>query len=84
MNFDHQIWDGWAQKLHRWGIDGFIASLLEAAGPLTVLGAQVVHILQPLIGRRTSGRGLDVLAEMLEEPEQVRLFVNYLREVQSQ
>jgi hypothetical protein len=84
MNFDHQMWDGWAQKLHRWGLDGFVASLLEAAGPLTVLGAQVVYILQPLFGRRASGRGMNMLAEMLEEPEQVRLFVHYLREEKPQ
>jgi hypothetical protein len=77
MNFDHQIWDRWVESLQRWGLGDFVASLLEAAGPLTIVGAQVVYILQPFWGPRQS---LQSLADMLENPDQVRSFVQYLRE----
>jgi hypothetical protein len=80
MNFDRQIWDQWAESLHRWGIRGFTASLLEAVGPLTILGAQMVYILQPLVGRGPGAESLLSLASMLEQPDQVRDFVKVLRE----
>lgn len=80
MNFDHQIWDRWAQLLYRWGLRDFAASLLEAAGPLTILGAQMVYILQPILGRWSQTNALPELAALLEQPEQVREFIHYLRE----
>lgn len=80
MNFDRQIWDRWAESLHRWGLRGFTASLLEAVGPLTIVGAQVVYILQPFVGRGSGSDSLRSLADLLEHPDQVRDFVRYLRE----
>jgi hypothetical protein len=79
MNFDRQIWDTWAESLHKWGLGDFTASLLEAAGPLTVLGAQVVYILQPVLGRMVAASSLRNLASFLEQPEQVQAFIKFLR-----
>ncbi len=68
-------WSKWAESLRRLKLDGFAAWLLEAGGPLTVLGAQAVYLGQPFL----SGKKLDSLAHMLEEDEETQAFARYLR-----
>lgn len=74
------IWHKWAQQLHKWGISEVTASLLEALGPLTILGAQFVHLGSPILQRTVADHQLKALAELLEEPLQTRAFITYLRE----
>lgn len=68
-------WSKWAESLRRLKLDGLTAWFLEAAGPLTVLGAQAVYMTQPFLG----GKRLDSLATMLEEDEETQAFTRYLR-----
>jgi len=68
-------WSEWAESLRRLKLDGFAAWLLEAGGPLTVLGAQAVYLSQPFLG----GKHLDPLAHMLEEDQESQAFARYLR-----
>jgi hypothetical protein len=68
-------WSTWAESLRRLKLDGVAAWLLEAGGPLTVLGAQAVYLSQPFMG----GNKLDALAHMLEEDEETQAFARYLR-----
>ena len=68
-------WTKWAESLRRLKLDGLAVWLLEAGGPLTVLGAQAVYLSQPFIG----GGKLDSLAHMLEEETQSQAFARYLR-----
>ena len=68
-------WSKWAESLHRLRLDGFAAWLLEAGGPLTILGAQAVYLSQPFLG----GKKLDALAHMLEEDKESQAFARYLR-----
>ena len=68
-------WSQWADSLRRLKLDGLAAWFLEAAGPLTVLGAQAVYMTQPFLG----GKKLDSLASMLEEDEETQAFARYLR-----
>ncbi len=68
-------WSKWAESLRRLKLDGFAAWLIEAGGPLTVLGAQAVYMSQPFIG----GNKLNSLAQMLEEDEETQAFARYLR-----
>ena len=68
-------WSKWAESLRRLKLDGFTAWLLEAGGPLTILGAQAVYMSQPFIG----GKNLESLAHMLEEDDQTQAFARYLR-----
>ena len=68
-------WSQWADSLRRLKLDGLAAWFLEAAGPLTVLGAQALYMSQPFIG----GEKLDSLASMLEEDEETQAFARYLR-----
>ncbi len=80
MDADHHIWRVWADKLHIWGVDDLTAALLEALGPLTILGAQVIYLGQPLLSWSASTGHLDALAHMLEDTRETRAFVDYLRE----
>ena len=68
-------WSQWAESLRRLKLDGLAAWFLEAAGPLTVLGAQAVYMTQPFLG----GKQLHSLATMLEEDEETQAFARYLR-----
>lgn len=77
---EHSFWSSWAQFLHRWGLSEPAATLLEAAGPLSMLLAQVLYLSQPFWGRQQSGNQWYSLAEMLEDDEQCRLFAKFLRE----
>ena len=80
MNTDQHIWWDWARILQRWGMDEWAASFLEAAGPLTVLGAQLVYVGQPLLGSVLPEDHLDALARTLEDSSHTRDFVTFLRE----
>ena len=68
-------WSQWAESLRRLKLDGFVAWLLEAGAPLTLLGAQAVYMSQPFLG----GKQWSVLAHMLEEEEESHAFACYLR-----
>ena len=68
-------WPEWAESLRRLKLDGLAAWLLDAAGPLTILGAQAVYLGQPFMG----GKKLDPLAHLLEEHEESQAFARYLR-----
>jgi hypothetical protein len=80
MNADRRFWQVWALTLHRWGLGDWISSLLEAAGPLTLLGAQAIYVTQPLLRTFTTDENLSALARLLEEPDQTQSFALFLRE----
>lgn len=68
-------WSEWADSLRRLKLDGFAAWFLEAGGPLTLLGAQLVYLSQLFM----SGKNLNSLAHMLERDEDSQAFARYLR-----
>lgn len=70
----------WAQLLKGWGLHQFAAAWLEVAGPLNVVGAQLVYLTQPVLNGFLDDRSLSSLAWMLEEPEQTKTFIQFLRE----
>lgn len=80
MNEDRHIWQVWQKALHRWGGTAWAAWFLQAVGPLSILGAQLVYLTQPVLNILMPQGHLNALAQLLEEPEQVKAFVNYLRE----
>lgn len=65
---------GWLQGN---GLADIAAVVLEAAGPLTILGAQAILMLEPLVSYRGSAVG--ELARSLEDPDQVADLVRRLR-----
>jgi hypothetical protein len=80
MQIDQHLWQVWARTLQRWGVSEWMASLLEAAGPLSVLGANMVYLSQPLLHHFFPDEHLVAFAQLLEDPVQTEAFANILRE----
>jgi len=74
------VMQSWASRLQQWRVHQLAAALLEASGPLKLVGAQLVYLGQPLLGGLVANEQLDALAHMLEEPAQTQNFIRYLRE----
>jgi hypothetical protein len=83
MENDRHIWRVWAGFLQHWGVCGWLASLLEALGPLSILGAQIIYIGQPLLRYALPTEHLEALTRLLEDTPNTRAFANYLREESS-
>jgi hypothetical protein len=79
-NTDQDIWRVWASNLQQWGITNLVASLLEAAGPLTILGAQIVYLCQPVLDHSIPDGHLSALARLLEDSTRTRDFVAFIQE----
>lgn len=58
----------WRQRLQAWGLEGIAAALLEAAEPLSLLGAQVLYVAQPALGIFMPGKRVGAWARLLEDP----------------
>ncbi len=84
MDDNRQMWQVWAQNLHRWGMRDFVATLLEAAGPLTILGAQAIYLGQPFVDGLPARSQLKALAGLLEDTNQTKAFIDFLREANPQ
>jgi hypothetical protein len=80
MSSDRHIWRLWARNLHKWGLAGWAASLLEAAGPLNLIAAQLLYMLQPIADTAMPRNHWRALTEMLEDTMETRRFTSLLRE----
>jgi hypothetical protein len=77
---DREIYKSWATRLQGWRVHQIAAALLEAGGPLKLIGAQLVFISQPLLSGLLADEKLGTLAGLLEEPEKTATFIQILRE----
>ena len=66
-------WPCWAESLRRYKLDALAASLLEAGGPLNLLGAQALYLGVPFLGE-----GADALARTLESVDETHALASYL------
>jgi hypothetical protein len=80
MDSDRHIWRCWARNLQQWGVSDVVAAILDASGPLTVLGAQLIYISQPLLSRLLPDEQLEGVARLLEDSSLTKDFVKFLRE----
>jgi hypothetical protein len=80
MQADRTLWPDWAGFLQRWGLRDIAVLLLDAAGPLSFLGAQLIYIGQPFFGRAAPRSSLTALASLLEDQAELKSFVSFLRE----
>jgi hypothetical protein len=80
MSENQQNWIVWARMFHRWGVSEPGASLLEAAGSLSVLFAQLLYLSQPLLSGAVSAGSLNDFAQVLENPTDRQKFISLLRE----
>lgn len=76
---NNSSWSSWARFLQHWGLHKPVAIILEAAGPLTLLFAQMVYFSRPFVGWNSTTGELEALAQMLENPEESRSFATFLR-----
>ena len=75
MRKPSDAWTKWAETFSRFNVEGLVIWLLEAGEPLMLVGAQMLHFGQPLIG---SERVTD-LAHFLENKEETRAFSAFLK-----
>ena len=80
MLTDRSSWEAWARNLQRWGMREFAAALLDAAGPITILLAQLIYFGQPLMRGIIPGDRMQALARLFDNPEESRSFATFLRE----
>ncbi len=83
MSENQQSWMDWARMLQRWGIKGGVAAVLENAGSLSVLLAQVIYLCQPLLSGAVSQGTVSAFTRVLENPEVRHEFITFLREAPS-
>lgn len=84
MMTNQHMWRSWAERLRRWGLSDWVASFLEASGPITWFGAQALYVGQPVLHLVFSDANLIAMAGLLENPEQVQAFSKFLRETENQ
>ena len=80
MKQNSQIWQTWAETLNHWGVKDITAAIMEALGPLNLLGAQLVYMGQPFLRSLFPEGYLDVLADLLENPQETQAFIAVLRQ----
>jgi hypothetical protein len=75
MSYVEQEAGRWTPRLARWAhrlrmarLDGLVGTLLEAAEPLSPLGAQALWIAQPTLGLFVPREDVASLARLLEDP----------------
>ena len=79
VNTNQHIWQKWIDSLQRWGLSDLAAIILDALGPLNLLGAQFVYIGQPFLEQILPDGHTHALANMLEDSTQTKEFVTSLR-----
>lgn len=73
-------WSQWVKVLQQWGLQDIAAELLDAAGPVQVVLAQVIYLSRPALEPFLSTERLDAVAALLEDHDASRAFAAYLRE----
>ena len=74
MKSTREYWPRWAESLRHYQLHELTALLLDAAGPLALLGAQVLYVGRAFIVNDQ----LMALAEMLEEESEAQAFASFL------
>lgn len=60
---------GWAQGLHKTGLSDVVGAMLEAVGPVSLLGAQVLWVAQPTLSIFMPADEVGGLAHLLENEQ---------------
>lgn len=80
MQDSQPYWHKWAQMLQKIGMTGLAASLLDGAGSLRYLAAQLVHASTPFFGSPDASSQWQALAAMLEDRDVAQQFISFLKE----
>jgi hypothetical protein len=66
-----------AQRLRRTGLGGIACTLLEAVGPLAILGAQACYLAEPFLGGAEGNLGQ--MGRLLDDPDRTAALIDALR-----
>jgi hypothetical protein len=77
MDLPRPFWLDWDSSLRKKRLNAWLAWLLDAAGPLNVLGAQFIYLASPFFGNSAQSKAL---ANLLEDDSETRAFIELLRE----
>lgn len=75
--------ENWIETLNKLRLHHLTATILEALGPINLLGAQLVYISQPILTPIISLEQSDDLARILEDPSETADFITALRSFES-
>ncbi len=78
MDSTRAYWPNWIDSLRRHNLDGFVLRLLEAAGPLNAIVAQLLYIGQPFASPAASAQ-LRAMAHLLEQGNEAETFAALLK-----
>jgi len=59
----------WASRLQRWGVGDLAPLAVDVLRPFGFLGAQMLHLLAPVLTTFSSPAEISGLADLLESPE---------------
>jgi hypothetical protein len=75
----HENREKWVKTLYKMRLQNLAATILEALGPMTILGAQVVYLTQPILSSFINGDQPLDFARILEDPSETDQFIKALR-----
>ncbi len=74
----------WIKTLYKLRLQNLTATILEALGPINILGAQLVYLTQPVLSPFITGNQSQDFAKILEDPSETALFIEALRSIESE
>jgi hypothetical protein len=69
----------WIKTLYTLRLHHLAATLLEALGPINLLGAQLVYLSQPVLSPFIPNEQSRDLARILEDPSETAMFIKALK-----
>ena len=80
MQEDRAFWLSWATFLREKGAKDLAITILEGAGPLRVLAAQVMYAGIPFFNQSKPSNPWYAFASMLDDKQESASFISFLRE----
>ena len=69
----------WIESLYKLRLQNLTATFLEALGPMSLLGAQLVYLSQPVLSSFIAREQSEDFAKILEDPSEPEIFIEALR-----
>jgi len=69
----------WIESLYKLQLQNLTATFLEALGPMSLLGAQLVYLSQPVLSSFIPREQSQDFAKILEDPSETEIFIEALR-----
>ncbi len=80
MSTSQAFRQNWVDTVRNSGVTDLSVALLEAVSPITLLGAQIVMIGQPVLSTLFPAARWDELIKLLEDRQEYQAFIQAIRE----